>query len=89
MAGHCPSGKEDDNSGDNVTLRFAFPRGEEYTQHTSTEPDNAHRGVLKVLVGPIRSPAMFCESIHQANVRAIRRVDTYPHAPMTALSKNS
>lgn len=64
VAGHSITGQQDDNTGDQVALRPAVSLpAEPDTQQAGAPPDDAHRGVLEIVVHPWASPTMFRESV--------------------------
>lgn len=64
VRGHGITGQEDDDSGHQVTLRAPVPvAAQPDTQETRAPPDNAHGGVLQVIVDPRASPSVFGKGV--------------------------
>lgn len=65
MRAHSPSGNQNDNAGDEVSLGcpIPFPRLP-HSKQPSTPPNYPHARMLQVILNPRSSPTVFCESIH-------------------------
>jgi hypothetical protein len=64
MAAKSPACNQDDESGNEVTLRATVTISTEpYSHHSSTPPDYTHRRMLPVILDPFSAPAVFGESV--------------------------
>lgn len=85
VRGHGEASEQDDDARDQVPLRPAVPApAQPDADKTSTPPDDSHRGVLQVVVGPGPAPAVLCESVDAAPRRNHDRVEEFL-APSRAL----
>ena len=86
VCAHRPAGHENDDSGDEVSLRTSVTVARQpHTHQSSAPPDDAHGRVLQVVVHPGTSPAVFGEGIDTAPggddgrveelLRAVRALD--------------
>lgn len=62
---HGPAGNDEDEARDEVALRVAVSITTKPDSHeTSTPPNDAHCGVLPIVLHPFRSPSVFGKSIY-------------------------
>jgi hypothetical protein len=67
VSGHGPSGHEDDETGNEVALRVAIAvAAQPHAGQTSAPPNDAHSGVLPVVLDPCGTPAMLSKGVDAA-----------------------